>query len=359
MPFNYATSYMNGLYFEILPDTDPDTYTIEIYDEKMGTRIYLDKICPSEHIQLFDVYFKLLRITVTNSHDKKIISVTTYDLMRDKRFFIDVDSSSLGDTIAWMGMIDKFAEEHMNTEVIVTTFHNYLFEKQYPYIKFVPREEVVNELWGMVKIGIYYNKHQNPNDPRTVPLHQVAADILCIKANKPRKLWIDFTPDKRYIDAPYYAIATESTADFKEWPESHWQHVVDNLKDKYKCVDVSKNPKKISGTIDIASRTLPTIMQYLYHAEFFIGLSSGLSWLAWAMNKKVYMIANFSEPWYEFQCERFINTDVCHGCFNNPIYRFDRTRKFCPFHADTESEYICQKSIPPKTVVDKIRFDRY
>jgi hypothetical protein len=36
----------------------------------------------------------------------------------------------------------------------------------------------------------------------------------------------------------------------------------------------------------------------------FIGLSSGLSWLAWALNKEVIMISNFTNEEHEFKCHR-------------------------------------------------------
>ena len=36
---------------------------------------------------------------------------------------------------------------------------------------------------------------------------------------------------------------------------------------------------------------------YLYHADLFIGLGSGLSWANWALNKHTVMINNFIPLW--------------------------------------------------------------
>ena len=52
-------------------------------------------------------------------------------------------------------------------------------------------------------------------------------------------------------------------------------------------------------------------MYEIYHAEFHLGVSSGLSWLAWAMGKHVVMISDVTPKWHEFQ------TDVSRLCANN------------------------------------------
>jgi ADP-heptose:LPS heptosyltransferase len=39
----------------------------------------------------------------------------------------------------------------------------------------------------------------------------------------------------------------------------------------------------------------------LQHCEFFIGVSSGLSWLAWACGKKVVMISGITKKENEFK----------------------------------------------------------
>jgi autotransporter strand-loop-strand O-heptosyltransferase len=56
----------------------------------------------------------------------------------------------------------------------------------------------------------------------------------------------------------------------------------------------------------------------LLHAEFFICLSSGLSWLAWAVGTTVVMISGFTHP--TNQCStpyRVINYHTCNGCWTD------------------------------------------
>jgi autotransporter strand-loop-strand O-heptosyltransferase len=60
-------------------------------------------------------------------------------------------------------------------------------------------------------------------------------------------------------------------------------------------------------------------MNYIHHSEFFIGLSSGLSWFQTGINKHVVMISNFTEEDHEFttNCTRIVNKSVCNSCWNN------------------------------------------
>jgi autotransporter strand-loop-strand O-heptosyltransferase len=94
-------------------------------------------------------------------------------------------------------------------------------------------------------------------------------------------------------------------------------------------------------------------MDAIVSSEFYIGLSSGLSWLAWALGKKVVMIANFSEEWHEFECIRPVNKSVCNGCWNNPNFKFDKGDwDWCPVWRGTDRKFECQSSITAKMVIN-------
>jgi autotransporter strand-loop-strand O-heptosyltransferase len=96
-------------------------------------------------------------------------------------------------------------------------------------------------------------------------------------------------------------------------------------------------------------------MSVIYHSKFFIGLSSGLSHLAFALGKEIIMIAGFSEPDHEFACHRPYNHKVCHGCWNDPKHKFDMGDfLWCPNHKNTARMFECQSSITPEMVIEKI-----
>jgi autotransporter strand-loop-strand O-heptosyltransferase len=96
-------------------------------------------------------------------------------------------------------------------------------------------------------------------------------------------------------------------------------------------------------------------MNYIHHSEFFIGLSSGLSWLAWAINKHVVMISNFTEEDHEFttNCTRIVNKSVCNSCWNNTNVKFDKGDwNWCPEHKIHQD---ILSSITSQMVIDKIQ----
>ena len=92
----------------------------------------------------------------------------------------------------------------------------------------------------------------------------------------------------------------------------------------------------------------------LYHAEFFIGLSSGLSWVADAVGCPVVMICGFSQDWYEFYTPyRVANRLVCNGCLNDIRVNFIG-KNICPYHQSTPRELECQKKISPRQVINAV-----
>jgi autotransporter strand-loop-strand O-heptosyltransferase len=92
----------------------------------------------------------------------------------------------------------------------------------------------------------------------------------------------------------------------------------------------------------------------IYNCEFFIGLGSGLSWLAWSLGKEVILISGFSDPESEFYTPyRVINREVCNSCWNKE--EFDKGNwNWCPYHEGTEREFECSKEITFEMIKEKI-----
>ena len=99
--------------------------------------------------------------------------------------------------------------------------------------------------------------------------------------------------------------------------------------------------------------------RWLKHADFFIGLSSGLSWLAWAMEAPVVLVSGFTHPTTEFDTPyRVINYHTCNSCWNDVRVRFDHQDfLWCPRHKDTPRQFECTRLITVsavKAVIHKI-----
>ena len=264
--------------------------------------------------------------------------------------YIAFDSKSLGDTIAWMPYVLEFKKKH-NCHVIVSTFKNFLFKDVYPELEFVEPGSVVNNIKGMYNIGWFYDANKEPELCNTIPLQKAATNILGLeyKEIKPR---ISFTPgDNPY--GKYITIATNSTSGCKFWTKEGWQSVINFLHEKgYRVINVSKEKNPFDNCEQIEDASLENTMNVIHHSHLFIGLSSGLSWLAWALDKKVVMISNFTDADHEFECIRIHREDVCHGCWNKAEYRFDAGDwNWCPVHKGTDRQFECHKSIDASQVV--------
>jgi autotransporter strand-loop-strand O-heptosyltransferase len=278
--------------------------------------------------------------------------ISFLDHIKGKRVFITFDSSSLGDNIAWVPYCLEFKKRY-DCEVIVSTFKNFLFKSAYPEMEFVERGVVVDNIVAMYNIGWFNNQDMEPVKPSIIPLQQTATNILHLPYEeiKPRLV---FTPGEYKVADKYVAISMRSTAQCKHW--YYWQELVYELRKKgYKVIELSQGEEELKETIYPADKTLENVMQHLYHADFYIGLSSGISWLAWAMNKPVVMISNFTNEDHEFECIRITNKNVCHGCWNNPKFLFNKGDwNWCPEHEHTDRQFECHKSISVEDVMEVI-----
>jgi len=104
--------------------------------------------------------------------------------------------------------------------------------------------------------------------------------------------------------------------------------------------------------------SLQNVMNHLHHADMFIGLSSGISWLNWAIGKHTVMIANFTTEDHEFQedCTRIINKEVCNGCWNNPLFKFNKGDFWwCPENENSPRQFECHKAISMEDVLISLK----
>ena len=284
--------------------------------------------------------------------------------LEGKRVYISFGSKSLGDTMAWVPYVEEFRKKH-NCTLIVSTFMNYLFEDQYPDIEFVDPGNVVMNIHAQYRLGWFYNEdgtvdyNMTPNDYKKQPLQKTATDILGLEYTEIRpKLKLPNVSKKKKV-----GIGFHSTAQSKYWnnPDG-WQKVVDYLNSLgYECMVYSKegdgymNNHYPKGVTIYQGGNLQEVINDLSTCEFFIGLGSGLSWLAWACKLPVVLISGFSEKWAETTLDtyRVINENVCHGCFNSE--RLDAGDwNWCPLHKNTERMFECTKRISSDMVIKEI-----
>jgi len=347
----YFFNNVDGFYLEI-KGKDNEEYTVEIYEK--DNLVYTNKIKLNSWIKLNKKYFAEYNFLIKKGD---VVLLNESLNLKHKNVYVSFESKSLGDNIAWIPYCEEFRKKH-ECNLIVSTFWNDFFKSTYPNITFVNPGDVVQNIFALYRIGWFWDKDKEPEKPNLIPLQKTASNILGLdfKEIKPE---ISYKKDKVY-DFKYVCIATHSTAGCKYWHYPNgWQNVVDYLNNVgYKVIHVSREKTELNNVIQIDDDSIGNTMSVIYNSELFIGLSSGLSWLSWALNKHVIMISNFTEDDHEFtsNCTRITNPDVCNGCWNNPMFKFDKGDWYwCPEHKGTDRQFECHKSITSEMVINKIQ----
>jgi autotransporter strand-loop-strand O-heptosyltransferase len=278
----------------------------------------------------------------------------------------------LGDVIAMLPYVDKYAKESGH-EVYVqlgNPFFENFFKESYPNMKFSNGTSLFEK-----RINVKYNHNTTLQAGFAEQLGFVDPVYLHPK--------VDSVHKPRTIKNKYCVIGIHATAQLKYWNHPggvkvqsvspYWADLCFMLrkagitpiiveKDEMFGVPPYRNGMPKYAQKKIGVNLIDTI-NLMEHAEFFIGLSSGLTWLAHGLNKKVAMISNFSEDWHEIAINdpdyvRITNTSVCHGCWNKVNVDFPLVKEdwyWCPLHKDTPRQFECHTSITPTMVFNQIK----
>ena len=296
---------------------------------------------------------------------------------RDREILIQFPIGTLGDILAWFPYAARFGEVRgCRLTVTMSDLIIPLLKDAYPAIRFVTHEQVAEEhiaeqSYASYSLGLFFDDKENiwqPTDFRHVGLHRTAGYILGVDpTEEPPRLGI---PDEgRPIEQPYVAIAVQSSTQCKYWNNPFgWRELVSFLKARgYRVVCIDQKPIHGTGITwnhlphgsedETGDRSLAERVRWLRHAEFFIGLSSGLAWLAWAAGVKVVMISGFTHPTNEFVTPyRVINWHACNSCWNDPKERFDhKDFLWCPRHAGTARQFECTRLITADQVIGVLK----
>ena len=290
-----------------------------------------------------------------------------------KTVYIHLLSNSIGDTIASTPYVSEYQKKH-NVNVIfnINDPNIFLLDESYKNIQFVGRNDVV-EYDEKISIDYVFNKS----------IQGGYAEQLGFE-NPPYIRPVVSIPEfQRPIKNKYITIGIHSTSQLKYWnhpkgkrvqPESpYWNELCGMIrKEGYTPVVVEQydtfgNAPYRNGLPNKSNKkfgqSLLDSMNLIYHSEFYIGLSSGMAWIAHAMGKPVAIIANFTEEWNEFDLStsdyiKITNKNVCHGCWNkiNVDHTFDKDDWYwCPKHKGTERQFECHTSITPEMVLENIK----
>jgi hypothetical protein len=291
---------------------------------------------------------------------------------KDENVLIEFDSHALGDIIGWFPYIEEFRKKHecnMYAGIISTQLFN---NEYYPEITFVrPRlikMSFYSELYARYRVGLYLNESKSSFDIDHhkdtfvgVPHQQICSDILGLEFREIKPI-INEQPVPLLNQV---CIATFASSQPKFWNNATgWQEVVSWLISRgYVVKLLGAEPNGYhgnyipSGVIKIdSSNDIHVAIRELKQSKLFIGLGSGLSWLAWALNIPVVLISGFSNPSTEMQsnCIRIsAPSNTCSGCYNRYIFK-PSDWNWCPDQQGTTKQFECSKKITSNMVIQQL-----
>ena len=345
--------------FGLRLDIPEGNFRVKISDFDSG-QIFFDKHISGGRLISAEQYFVRWHVEVFLDEEK--IFDHTLNL-EGQPVALMITIPPLGDVISFLPYLREFKKIHRcNLSVYVDENFRELVKQLYPDIKLI--DEIDFKTYATYYLLMLSTPFPLiPVNIRLMPLNRIGGMLLGIDYLPPKA---EFKPTEPPVTAEsYVCIGVQAKSARKCWLyPGGWDIVVDYLKSLgYRVFCIDRNAKEENDNLTICkpegaedftgNHSLLERANMLYHADFFIGLSSGLSWLADAVNCPVVMIAGFTQDWHEFYTPyRVANRKVCNGCFND--IRVNYIHDFCPYHKDTPRALECQKTISPRMVIETI-----
>jgi autotransporter strand-loop-strand O-heptosyltransferase len=359
-----SVDFVLGPKVEIKSPVEADYY-VEFFNKETGELLHASHIKNNHWTKCLYQYFIDWHIKIYQKENGKyVLAKENYYNAENRKVYIALDSKALGDTIAWFPYVNEFRKKH-KCHVVCSTFHNHLFQKEYPDIEFTEPGKPVNGIYAMYQIGWYYrddkiDTFKNPNEVKSQAMQKTASDILGLEFKEiaPR-ITKPVVKKKKQI-----AIAIHSTAQSKYWNNpTGWQQVVDWCNTQgYEVVLLSKEGDSYMGNYHpkgikyLDHYDIDTTITTLCESEAFIGISSGLSWLSWVTKTPTLVISGFTEKYTEPESLHRISSPEgkCSGCFNK--YQLDAGDwNWCPVHKNTDRQFECSKLITSESVIQALK----
>jgi autotransporter strand-loop-strand O-heptosyltransferase len=281
------------------------TYLVKFWDLNNKWGELSSGLCRTNQTLVCGVKQSYTRWLVQIFDEERLVHESFFNPM-GKPIFIKMDSYALGDTIAWMPYVRAFKYKH-KCDVICSTFHNHLFVEAYPDIMFVAPNTKIDNVYAQYYIGAAYDN--NPKYCRlnasTCELQRIASDTLGLEHQEMKPELNDsfYLVPNRFVFDKYVTLSEFGSAENKHWKEEGgWQGVVDYLKSKgYEVVVISKEKTNLKGVVDLSGDfPLSERIVDIRHAKMHLGVSSGLSWLAWAVGTHVVLVSDVTPKFHEF-----------------------------------------------------------
>ena len=262
-----------------------------------GVILFKGDVREGDYITSIKKYYIPFRIIIQRYGSGE--EVLRHDMvLKDRDVIVQIPFATIGDSFAWFSYVEPFQRKH-GCRVICYMQPQFveLFRKQYPDITFIRKDETLQYTpYASYYLGLFFNDDvdNQPVDFRLCGLHQHAGYILGLRDkeladNPPR---VDMSAPRK-IREKYCCIATQATSQCKYWNNPNgWRQVVAFLKDSgYRVLCIDKEPVHGGGIVwnhmpwgcedFTGALPLQERIDLLKDCDFFVGLPSGLSWMAW------------------------------------------------------------------------------
>lgn len=360
----------DGIKCSILGE-DNYSYKVSFFNDLDNILIYEAVLNSNHWAKPSPKYFVPWRVEIETDNPK--IEKFTWKLnLTGKNVQINFLSSSLGDSLAWIPYVEAFGRKH-KCNIYCSTFKNFLYNKSYPKINFIQPGETGPEIYATYNVGWFFTNNNPdfntiPIDFRKKSLQSTAASILGLPESE---LQTKLSLNPGSIDIPetkYVTFSIHSTAQAKYWNNPiGWQSVVDWLVknnitpvciDQYETFGTKEHYNTVpSNCVHKLGLDLEDVCKLIKNAELHIGISSGLSWLAWALQQQTVIISGFSEPITEFKNNSIRISSPegkCSGCFNKHTLVQDDWM-WCPVFKGTSNSFECSTSISADSVIMELQ----
>lgn len=353
----------------LFPHNDK-TYRVTFTDIDTGVILFSNDTVPGAYVTSVKKFYIKFRLIIHEKGKDEPIFTHDYDC-KDKEVMIQLPVGTIGDSIGWFSYVERFQKKHgCKLICVMTPWIAAVVKDQYPDITFIgPEEAKKYKPYACYYMGLFFrgDVDNQPIDFRYIGLHRTAGYILGVDpADEPPRFNLSAP---RKIKEKYVCIACQSSSQAKYWNNPYgWDGVIAFLKENgYRVICIDKERVHGTGLIwnhmpwgvedETGDKPLQERIDLIKDADFFIGLSSGLSWLAWGCNVPVVMISGFTHPTNEFATPyRVINYHTCHSCWNDMRENFDHFDfLWCPRHKGTDRHFECTKLISAEQVITTIK----
>ena len=357
-------------------DVPEGSWRIRVEDGISG-QVFFEGELSGDRLQSFEQYYVPWQISVWR--DGELIFQHRLDCSEQKIClyiygYAPGKLPPLGEAVLMVSCARAFAQEHGGRLAVRTgAALEELVKLCFPELDIV--EEIPEDCYATYHLGMYQGEpYSSPYDLRAVPWDVYVCGLMGLRQLPQLERWRLPGQPRSLVRGRYACIAVQASGGRKCWLyPGGWDEVVAYLRslgyrvlclDKEECVQSDgQEIRRPSGAEDFTgNRPLRERFEMLAQADLFIGLPSGLAWLAQAAGCPVVMISGITLPQAEFFTPyRVRNYFVCHGCYNDLRVLWNDPAGPCPRYRGTSRELECSKEITPAQVietVERLRSDR-